>query len=281
MAAAPPPKPEPARPGLPRTIGIFNLIFGGLLLLCGLGCLNLSVPGLLKNPNYRIDPKQVDQVTEQMRRQIITELRQKEASAPTEAEKARLRGERQQIEANPGSFAARIDIRQANRALKDLWRYVWAEVVSGPVLNLLLLISGIGLILLKNWARVLAVVVAALKLVRLVALCAFATVVVLPGLTRMADDMARTEVGKAVMTKSMEDQRARQGGAAPAQQMSAEDLVRVLKAFGMVYFLAVTCLGAIYPVIVLVVLTRPGARAACAADAEPGWEAPSGSGWSP
>ena len=268
MASAAVPNSATPRPGLPRTIGLLNLISGGLLLLCGLGLMNLLVTPLKNNPGFRIDSQSWEQGIETSRQQLLGELRSREAAASTDAEKAKIRAEREELEGEAGRNGNRIDTAQANKALRGLWVYLWVDVVTGPILNLLMVVAGIGLILLQGWARVLGLWVAVLKIVRLVALCVFATVFVLPNLTRVADDVLRTKVGRAAFAKSMEEQQAQQGNAGAGPQYTPEDVVQILKAFGLVSIVMFTCVGVIYPAIALVVLTRPGARSACASGGE-------------
>jgi hypothetical protein len=124
-----------------------------------------------------------------------------------------------------------------------------------------LLVSGIGLLLHKNWARVLAIVTAALKILRLVALCVLLVTVVIPKMGRMCDVLSGSELGKAFFKQAMDQQKAR--GANPAGPEPTPELVaQVLRTSGNAYAVLLPCLGCIYPIIVLVLLTRPGARAA-------------------
>ncbi len=207
------------------------------------------------------DPKEANKVLDEMHRSRIAELQQQEQSAATAADKARIKAEREKVEANPPKVTETIDPAPVNEGIAWFYRYAWTDVVTGPVLNLLLLVSGIGLLLHQNWARVLAIVTAALKILRLVALCVLLIAFAIPKMGRMCDVLSGSELGKAFFKQAMEQQKAQ--GANPAgPQPTPELIAEVLRTSGYAYAILLPCLGSIYPIIVLVLLTRPGARAA-------------------
>src|SRR5262249_47445633 len=168
--------PPPPRPGLCKTIGVLNLLLGGFLLLCGAGCLNTLLPFLLRNNPPQLDPAEARRVVEQMRLEEVNRLKDAEQSAATEAEREKLRRSRAELAAKPWDIEAQVDFKKVNNDLPWLARYLWADVVTGPVLNLLLLVSGVGLILLKGWGRTLALWTAGLKILRLLLLNLFLAV---------------------------------------------------------------------------------------------------------
>jgi hypothetical protein len=265
-----PPKVTP-QPGLVKTIGVFNILFGGLLLLCGMGCLNPALQGLARQQPPRFDPKEAQKVLDEIHRQRIAELQQQEQAASTPKEKARIKEEREKAEANPPKFdAKKIDVATINEGIAWFTRYVWADVITGPLLNLLLLISGVGLLMRQNWARVLAIATAFLKIVRLVALCVLLIGFVVPRGGKALDALAGSEMGQEFFKQAMEQQKAR-GAVQAGPQPTPEIMAQYLQSFGNVYAILLPCLGSIYPLIVLVLLTRPGARAATRArdDEEP------------
>ena len=69
------------------------------------------------------------------------------------------------------------------------------DLASNLILNLLMFIAGIGLIRVKEWGRTLGVWVAALKIVRLLALTASMIVVVVPFVTQKAGELGRRDGG--------------------------------------------------------------------------------------
>ena len=129
-----------------------------------------------------------------------------------------------------------------------------------------MLVAGFGLVRLKGWARKLALWVAALQLARVVVLSALMGLVVIPHLTRTVRQFARSDFGEAFIRAAVE-QSIVGGGAASGSQINPEEFTRMLRAIGNGATLLSLGFRAIYPVIVLVVLTRAGARAACSGGA--------------
>ena len=257
-------KPVPPNPSLPKTIGTLNILFGCLLMLCGLGCLSTTLPALTKAHGIRLDPEETQRVVDQMRIQMLTELRKAEDEAKDGAEKERFRTRIRELEAKPMKVKDQIDFAQVNAGFAWLSRYLWVDVFTGPILNILMVIAGIGLVRLTAWGRSLGIAVALLKTLRLIALAVLLTVYVIPSMTKGMSNLIKTEIGEAVFTKAMDDQRAKQGGQAPPGIQDPKELVPLITTFWNGYAILFTSFGAIYPVITLVVLTRPGARAACA-----------------
>jgi hypothetical protein len=114
--------------------------------------------------------------------------------------------------------------------------------------NVLMLISGVGLIRLREWGRKLAVWVAALKIVRLIVLYGIFIMVMVPIFVKLILDMFEE------MAQSLPPG----AGRPPIAGMTT--------MFGTMFSVsavAVMILGSIYPGIVLWLLTRPGVKAAC------------------
>jgi hypothetical protein len=276
-----PPSNTP-QPGMVTAIGVFNILYGGLLLLCGMGCANAFVPSIANQKMPTFDQKEAHNILEEMHRLRISELQRQEQSAATPAIKTQIKAEREKLEANPPKVAEKIDPAPVNEGIAWFFRYAWTDVATGPVLNLLLLISGIGLLLHQNWARLLAIVTAALKILRLVALCILLVAFAIPKMARMCDVLAGSELGKAYFKQAMEQQKA-QGGNPAAPQPTPELVAEVLRTSGYAYAILLPCLGSIYPIIVLVLLTRPGARAATSTqtyDEEDDFGKPAAGPWS-
>src|SRR4051794_7417312 len=92
-------KPVVPQPGVIKTIGILNIFFGGLLLLCGWGCLNATAPVVVANMPLRIEPVTTQVFFDEMRRQRIDDLRAREQAAGEGDERDRIRKEREEFEA--------------------------------------------------------------------------------------------------------------------------------------------------------------------------------------
>src|SRR4051812_38953589 len=165
MALDASPRPCAPQPGVLKAIGILNIFFGGMLLLCGLGCLNLTAPVVVASMPLRIEPVTTQAFFDEMRRQRIDDLHAREQAAEEGAERDRIRKEREEFEAKRPRVEKEIDFPEVNSNLAWLSRYLQFDVLSGPVLNVLLVVAGMGLVLRKNWARLLGLVTAALKIV--------------------------------------------------------------------------------------------------------------------
>src|SRR5581483_7369562 len=111
------------------------------------------------------------------------------------------------------------------------------EYGVGLILSVLMIASGIGLVQMKNWGRMVANVYAVLSIIFRISSIIYAVIFVMPGMNRVADRMA-TKMGA--------------NGSTVASAMK-------IGAIGGLVFAAVIV---IYPIIVLVVLNMASAKAA-------------------
>jgi hypothetical protein len=256
-------KPVP-QPGLLKTIGVLNVLFGGALLLYGLSCLNVTAPLLVGRIPLRFEPELTQAVFDGLRDEQVKFLRDQEKAAPTDAERKRLMKERLDVEAKHSRVKDEVDFAKINTelSLSRLGFYLWVDVLGGPVLNLLFVFSGFGLLLRKNWARLVAAATAALKLLRLVVLTGLLIFAVIPHVCAVFDSFMATDTGRQVITQAIQRQQAQQGAAPGGPQPSPDEIARALRGVSTVLAVFVACFGAVYPLIALILLTRPGARAA-------------------
>ena len=209
--------PYVTRSGAPRTIGILNIVFGLLLLLCS-GCLGI----------YAV---------------IFTQVGKAMAA--------------QQPMANgvaPPDVANMFGLTDANVRL-----YVGVELISAVALNLLLIVTGVGLLMYKEWARTLAVLLSASKILRLIALSVWfaSSIAALIG-SHYADEMFKIQA-----------QIPNQGRAA---QLQPADFGRTISLGFTIWHVVVSVLGAIYPLICLLVLSRSAVRQSTQATRPRAWE---------
>jgi hypothetical protein len=238
----------------PKTIGILNIVFGSILLLC-IPCAGAYMAVLANLGSIMEAQTQAMQSRlKAVQQQALADLARREGEAKTEPEKAQIRSERQAVLSRPAPPAApKMDFLTG--AMKDprvIGHYA-VDFGSGMILNVLMLAAGIGLVRLREWGRRMGTWVAGLKIARLLALTASVILVVIPTTTRiMRRDFAEIE------------RQVAQGGAAPAPAAAnAAELARAVGTMSTVYAVGMLVLGSIYPAITLAVLTRPGARAAC------------------
>ncbi len=249
----PPYRDEPPRTSIPKTIGILNIVFGALLMLCSVCVgLNLAVQSSM-GPALAGQQQQFQQMMEAERQKQLQDLKNREQAAKDEKEKADIQAQEKTLRAQP---LPKMPDMSKLAETEGLRTYGIADVVSGLILNVLMIVSGIGLVAYKEWGRKLGLWVALLKIVRLIAVYGFFLLVVVPGLTRAFSSMFQ----------EMADQMAK---AAPPGQPApkAAELAQVGTTVGIVYAafaVAMIVLGAIYPIIVLILLSRARVRAACA-----------------
>ena len=254
-------------PGLLKTLGVLNLVFGGLLLLCGLAYLNATAPIVVSQAPLQIEPEMTQAFFDEMRQQRMDDLHARAQSASSDAERTRFSRHRDALASRRTKVEAEIDFPRFNANLVWLARYFRYDALSGPALNALMVVAGVGLMLKKNWARVLGVATAALKLARLATLGAILIVTVVPHLGENLDAILATEMGHEFVAQVMDQQQQNRGGGPVGPPPSPTEIVRLFRSFSTVSAIAFLCLGSIYPLICLILLSRPGARAACVDDA--------------
>ena len=233
--------PTPA-PAVQRTLGILNLIFGGLLFVCGpcYGGSVLALPALMSFTQQQ--QAKVQERVEAERSAEIAALAEQEAKAETEEQKASLRAERIAREnrpvpnVNPNTFDPKM------MGLDDprVRLHYGADAITCVILNLLFIISGVGLLRGASWGRALGVGTAWLKIIRLLVLTSSAIFIIQPVMSaRMAQALKAAGPGAAAIN--------------PALAASGTQTTNTVMAL----VLLVGCL--VYPIVLLVLLRRPTA----------------------
>lgn len=126
--------------------------------------------------------------SEQNYQQQVAELNQQIEQASNEQKKTELQEQLQR-------YIASHDFPKTN----TLWNWCIVEVFSGVVLNLLLLIAGIGLMRQQPWGRRLSIITYKLKIVRLLALYLFFIVLMFRGSNTPTDPAARWADGMTML----------------------------------------------------------------------------------
>ena len=122
----------------------------------------------------------------------IAALKKKEDAAKTKEEKEAVADEREAVERDfdpdiTGFMGKAMGLSTDKRMVV----YTVVEAIAGIILNVLMVISGVGLLRISEWARRLALGVAWLKILRWVAIIVFTLVVIVPMTTEMtAEDVA-------------------------------------------------------------------------------------------
>lgn len=264
--------PVTPKPRLAKVIGSLNIAFGFFLFVFGLGRLDLIGPSLTQNEPFKLERGDAQNLYDQFRQRQIFELQSREQSTTDEKKKASLRSERLELIANhPTDIDQHLDLKSINHVLLLLNWYLWANFATGPVLNLLMLASGVGLTQLRVWARKMAIWVAALKIVRILALTLIFTLIVVPQAGRVIDSIAHTELGKLILAQANAVLLQASSGP-PPMHYTVENFALSMTALAYVVAVLSMIFSLVYPAITLVILTRPSVKAACCLDEVSGSE---------
>src|SRR5262245_10880256 len=236
--------PTPQRAKL---VGVLNIVFASLLLIyIGIqAAMLILTPTIMRISGDMMKDSQLK--LEQKREADLAALKKEAAEAKTDEEKAQLAGQIKALENEP-----KVTMPDMNK-MWDAMRapgyqvYVWSDLASGFLLNLAMLISGIGLLRLKERSRKLAIGIFGLKIARLCILAIVLVLVILPITSKMSADMMSE------MTKS----------GAPIPTMG--EMSKIQAAVGTIQAALGVVFGSFWPILGLVLLTRPGTRAACLA----------------
>ena len=190
---------SPPRTSAHRLIGMLNVSFAGVMLLCG-ACGSVSMlmqvaMAPLSEGYQRTMIEALKAQRQQEHDKSIAELKEQEEATENEEEKAQLAAQRKTLEAQPPADVPIADMMAAYRDPK-LIGYLVADSITGLVLNALLLASGIGLLAARAWARKLAIWVAGLKIARLVLVYGFAIAFVIPTFSKQMGEVAEQMVGQ-------------------------------------------------------------------------------------
>jgi hypothetical protein len=239
--------PTPQRAKL---VGTLNIVFASLLLVYILFkiAFNLLTPMLMQMSGGMI--KQVQTKVDQQRQDQVAELKKEAAEAKTAEEKTQAEERLRTLENSP-----KVTMPDMNKITNLLGTpayqaYTWTDMISGLALNLVMLISGIGLLQLKEWGRKMALSTFGLKIIRLFALALMAIIIIIPITYKVSSDML------AGMT---------QGGAGGPPAAMMGDVAKFQAAFGSIQVVLGAVFGSVWPIIGMVLLTRSGTRAACRA----------------
>ncbi len=248
----------PPKSGAPKVLGLLNIIFGAALLLCGL-CSVVSVmtqiamaPMLTaaqQQMQQRVKDQQEAERTEQLR--ILNE---QEQAATTEEEKQKIQNQRQGVQTAPTVVMPVMPDMTKMYGMNDphVLAYFLTDILSSVLMNSFLVISGVGLVGMKEWGRKLAIWVAAIKIGRLFVSQFYNIVVVVPVWVKQM-----TEVMEQMMTQMPPGP----GGGPPPGFGS-----QLATIYGIMFTVAAVgtlVIGSIYPGILLWMLTRSDAKAAC------------------
>ncbi|MEX0936983.1 MAG: hypothetical protein WDZ59_03925 [Pirellulales bacterium] len=231
-----------------KVLGTLNIVFACVLLLC-IGCYAIQIfSQAAMAPLMNEQFAEMNAQIERDRARRIEGFREQEESAETPEEAERIRQQREQFERMPTpDFSKMMEMWQ----IKDprVLGFFATEAGGGALLNVLMLVSGIGLVTLRPWGRTLAVWIAGLKVARLILSCMFVIFIVAPLMAESFGDM---------IVEMM-----------PADEVAEHELNAMVRVYtwmisGSWIFIAV--LGSVYPLVLLAMLNRRDVKAAVTED---------------
>lgn len=183
-------------------------------------------------------------------------LTAQETSAQTVEEKIEIAREKQRIEdvLNRPALPNSLNLEKLGVSDPRMVRFMYAELATGLCLNVLMLLSGIALLRFKHSGLSLGFWVAIAKILRLVLLYGFFIVGIVPWYSHKMAEYAVAEI-----------EQQNTPGMPIAKPPPLDVIGRIYMVMLSVYAVCMILLGTIYPAICAWLLTRPGARAACAA----------------
>lgn len=249
---APPAGPSPPRRSPPplrpfRTLGVLTVLYGLLLLLYG-GLSAALVVGFPHLSRLLSEVQGQQQASLDARREgALKQLEEAEQKAASPEEKANIRVERILLERRrePGIPMTGVGLGIFNPP--EVRQFIWAQTITMALVNVLLTLSGFGLMGRKNWGRKLALFVSSVKFPLLIGFAAWAIWKVSP---LMADAWSSD---LAAMMQSM------YSGASPSEEAQAQwagyrgSMERVFSTLLALY----AGFGMIFPAVLLYVLNRP------------------------
>jgi hypothetical protein len=241
-------------PQIPRSFGLMNIIFGSLMLLTAAGFAVSFFVFPTFNKRMQMDVKKLQEERKAEQDKKLDELKRREAAAKTEKEKQAVEDERTILEKDVEPDLSEMNDLLGWNIFADIRLAVFylGEVGAAILLNLLMIISGVGLMALAEWARRMAIWVAWLKILRWVAMTVVTLMLVLPISLEKSQKAFRQVEAQA---------KAQSGG--KAVFIGISQMGRVMAIASAVFTVFEAVVASVYPALSLWFLSRPPTRAAC------------------
>ena len=240
------------KPQVPKTLGILNIIFGVLLILFG-SCIIGSqlVAPMFKSVIEKAASQQADIAKTNYEAQLKS-LDEAEEAATNDEDKATFQAQRDALVASGPVAPIQPDLSSLDQFKNPTIRTATLlNMGSGIVMNIALIVVGIGLVRLREWGRSFGVILAGVQLVRLVVILVGTLVVVMP--------VQRAETDK-LIAKLEADLKA---GNAPPTAASTLQTTKVMLPLTPILTVGGWLVSSIYPILSIWLLSTAGARAAC------------------
>jgi hypothetical protein len=236
---------------IPKVVGILNIVFASGILLCGL-CTSVYIammPGLLK-ATVTMQKEAVKRFEEEQKADL-KKLEDAEQVAKTDEEKAEIEKERIEVRSRPKPNFGFNDPTALGFDDPKLKGFMWLDMLTSVVLNVMMLVAGIALVNRKPLGIKLGLWTAGLKILRLIAIYSIFAIAIVPPLAQGMAKLAIQAMNAQVTGKPM------------PPTIDQAFFVRTYTVTYTVMAVGMILVGSIYPIITLWLLSRPGARAAC------------------
>ena len=227
----------------PRLFGRLTLLIGGVLLALGAWMSISYLIAPLFEPMGRWTEASMGRVLDEALLRRLDRLTQDLADAKTPAETSDLN---QRISLLLSQPRPNVNTMSGGMQSPVIRGFGIADTAVGFLLNVVMVIGAAGLVGLREWGRKTVVIVSALKLAKLALSSVLMIAWVLPIQMRM-------------MREQLDPMFKNQPGAPPGSAMTAE-LVAAMTMGGTIVW---ALMASIYPILLLVMLTKTRVRAAC------------------
>ena len=241
------PPPTRPRPRPVKVIGWINLILGSALLLLNWPTLNSLAWSIGSSEASAALGEVADAYAEAQFESRMERLDALEAEAEFESSRSVYQEERRRLRENGPSPSPTARMMMLNQSMGNLGIWTVASTITAFLLTSAMIVAGVGLLQRLEWGRRLALWTSGIAIARQVVLQSIWLLLIVPGMSKAIGE--QVEVAMA----------AQGAGGMPFGTSMTQLYVIIYSIWGLVALV----IGSTYPAITLVVLTRPGARAAC------------------
>lgn len=247
MAEPKPSIPVRPRPKPVRTLGVLNIVLGAILLAYSWLMLGgMAFNGMSPGPTEALEEAVLAHAKVE-HEETLRRLESLERRAEHDEAREVFRAERLRREERGPRVPPQAQMFLLSGQMRGMMAWTGLGAVLGLGLNLALIASGVGLVQRVEWGRRLGLWTAAVKLPVVVLMQVLWLAWVVPSLSRA--------VGEPVG-----DMMAAQRGGMPAGMPNMTQLYALIYS---IWGIFVLLCGSAYPIILLVMLRRPGLKAAC------------------
>ena len=245
---------ELPRSRIPDAVGILNIVLAVFLIPMSLYLGWMSLPSQWTSRALAEIREKGEADLEAVRQVDLRALVEAETTATTEPQKQEFEARRKALEVRPKlSLPTEMDQERLGFGSLEYKLYSWVDVASAMLLDILLLVAGIGLLGRRTWGIRLGIATAAAKIIRLILFYGYMALAIIP--------LVAQGQGRMMSEMLIEEQQA--AGKTTPTSVNIYESVQMFSILFTVLTIVTMIFGSIYPAIVLWLLSRSEARAAC------------------